>query len=941
MLRRGLLHRSNCCNRQVAAFTLLLLALSAGTRAESLDGRDWPGAADPRHIRPNSFMAQLDYCRALARQGERGEILADCFRHAARLLDRGVRRRELSSETAGRTFEERLKSGAREIAASLEALPVDDGPRLSRELEDIEGQILSLRVELSRIAASEHVDLSLVSRGGVSLGNWQAGFLYSVTEWAKSRPGQERGKQAWEPAFSTVTGASAGAVNGLLAAVEGCRGPNPRPRDSLYYRVWINLGLFGRHQRTGLLAVQEPGESALALFSDQALEETLSEARGHILEERPLPSCSVDFGFVTTHLDRIASPIHVAKDGSPILTTNKLKEKFSVRLEFADGSSGDPVSAEDRLGITNIVPSGAFEGDRIYYAALGHEKRIPLEALLRGVQASAAFPGAFPPVPLTYTQYVPGPNQMVLARRRAGTFIDGGVLDNTPVGLAVSLDAWRNDSTAPDSALERLVPVAPRTYVFLEPGVRSWVHGSDEDASPGARERDLLKVFLGFTGDLLKTRMDAQLSNTAEQYSFVRRARDDWALPRLSVPRRHMPITGEQFYHFMAFLERDFRIFDFYVGMADAYEYLEGEECLYAGDEAACDGTGELHRFDASLQEADLLYRCVRAYYESDAFHVLRRIDTSQLPPECAALADTRCDTDPWQVSEESVEAFLKSERVVSEPEEDLCIEPAITSHNFRTLLAAMHNYKVWMQSDDYSEDRELDRFFDELGGEKRSQRFVYVDLPTYQRSDDGFLNAREVRQAFRSLMQDGIERLASEQDGFSKYALRLGGRAAADIAYERDYPRRIVGVGIAVNGFEGVFGQRLGRSTWRWDTTFRAFRIRKDTYNPDLDPWTSEFYLSTQATWILSPTKFVDLEVGAGWALSETIAYNSRSPGHIAFRTGPRSFLALVVIQRIYVGMNIDYYPVIETAPAYQDAFKPAVDTWSWNLSGGWRFLF
>jgi hypothetical protein len=914
----------------VAAGALLVVvaAKADGGRAEVVEPR--------QPVRPTSVIAQIEYCRTLVEMEENSATVASCARHAASILKEGMRVRRASPEQSA-VFEEELELGAAKIAARLEAL--SRAPmRLDHDLLEVEDAIRALRLELSRIAAAEHVKLSLVSRGGVSLGNWQAGFLYSITEWAKTRRSRDASTSASEAAFSTVTGASAGAVNGLAAAIEGCRYPNLSAKDSLYYQVWTGLGLFGRHGWPGLFPGAEGGSTAVSLFTNDALEATLNKAESYIESGGQLPSCSVDFGFVATHLDPTRSPVHVRQDGDPILTTQKLKEKFSVRLEFSQPDSNGLSPEQPTVEVRNIGPPKALEGDQVYFAGLGHTREVPLQSLMQGVRASGAFPGAFPPVALAYTQYLPGPDRTVLRRKRLATFIDGGILDNTPVGLAVALDSWRGDSAGPESHLEGLIPKEPRTYIFLEPLVTSWIQGGSGWEESGPRERDLLKTYLAFVADLLATTTDAQLTNTAERFPFVRRESQDWTLPRLSVPERNMPITGEQFEHFMAFMERDFRVFDFYVGMADAYAYLEREECLLAPQGASCHASENLPRLDGALKEMNPNYKCIRAYYDSDESKVLKRITTDRLPQECERLAEVVCGAEAAPTSKRAVSTFLESRAILREGYSDRCMEPSIANHNFRALLAAMHNYKVWAQSDEYSESDQLDRFFDELSKGKLTERFIYLDTPTYLKKNRGYLSTREAKRAFRSLVQTGIERLASEQEDISEYALVLGGRLVADIALGKEYPERIVGLGVAQNGVELVFGQRLFRTAWRWDSTGRVFNFQQEDYGSGLDPFTSEFYLATQATRIFSPADFMDFEAGAGWAASQTIAYNSERPGHVAFRSGPRSYLALVILQRVYVALNVDYYPIKEVGSGYRDS---AVDDWEFNLTAGWRFLF
>ncbi len=905
--------------------------------AESAETTQTPEAYQRPHVRPISVTGQLDYCRALLEMGEDSATLSSCIRYAALVLDDGMRMRS-SLPRQGADFEARLDQGARDIAVRLDELAAGDGKRLQKDLGELDEIIGELRLDLSRIAAMEHVQLSLVSRGGVSLGNWQAGFLYWVTEWAKTRRSRGPGSSESDPAFRTVTGASAGAVNGFAAAVEGCKPPNSSATDSLYYKVWINLGLFGRHGEPGLFPGESGGSTAISLFTNDALDAALSSATNYIEEGGQLAPCSVDYGFVTTHLDPTQSPVHVRQDGEPILTTKKLKEKFTVRLEFVDEAPAGTTSGNSKLMIKNIGPPAEMRGDQVYYAGLGHTQDVALQSLMLGVRASGAFPGAFPPVSLAYTQYVPGPDGGVLRKKRLATFIDGGILDNTPVGLAVTLDSWRADSAHPVPQLEGIIPPEPRAYVFLEPLVTSWVHAGQQQEQARQRERDLFKTYLAFAGDLLATTTDAQLTNTAEQFPFVRRESRDWTRPRLSVPERHMPITGAQFEHFMAFLERDFRIFDFYVGMADAYAYLEREECLFAPAGEACVPSENLRQLDAALKDVNPNYRCMRAYYDSEDSQVLKRITTSGLPLQCRALAEFACDAGSEPDSRESVSAFLASGAVTNEEGPDSCFAPAIANHNFRALLAAMHNYKVWMQSDQYSAGGQLDRFFEELSSGEPTERFIYIDLPTYLERDEGYLEMVEVRQAFRQLIQTSLDQLAAEQPGMSEYALLLGGRAVADISFGKEYPKQIVGLGIANSGLEVVYGRRLGRSPWRWDSAFRIFNLEKQNYAAELDPFTGEFYLSTQGTRIFSPSMFFDLELGAGWAASETVAFSSPQSGHVAFRSGPRTYLGLVVLQRIFVTINVDFYPIKDTGDGYRD---DVVDDWEFNLTAGWRFLF
>jgi hypothetical protein len=57
--------------------------------------------------------------------------------------------------------------------------------------------------------------------------------------------------------------------------------------------------------------------------------------------------------------------------------------------------------------------------------------------------------------------------------------------------------------------------------------------------------------------------------------------------------------------------------------------------------------------------------------------------------------------------------------------------------------------------------------------------------------------------------------------------------------------------------------------------------------------------------------------------------------------RSGPRSYLAFVILQRIYLAVNIDYYPINELDSRYKNLNATVTEDWTANVSGGWRFLF
>ena len=76
---------------------------------------------------------------------------------------------------------------------------------------------------------------SMTIAGGVSLGAYEAGLVYYTLESLRANPGLTELKLA--------TGASAGSVNGFMAVLQSCGPGVANPRQSLFWKAWIPLGL--------------------------------------------------------------------------------------------------------------------------------------------------------------------------------------------------------------------------------------------------------------------------------------------------------------------------------------------------------------------------------------------------------------------------------------------------------------------------------------------------------------------------------------------------------------------------------------------------------------------------------------------------------------------------------------------------------------------------
>lgn len=783
--------------------------------------------------------------------------------------------------------------------------------------------VVELFVAASNSLLPEQRHYSVVSQGGVSLGSWQAGYLYLVTEVLKNRAATLKLDPS-RSVFTTATGASAGAVNALAYGVEGCRRKFRTPEETLGFKIWVELlALFGTPGQPGLFDEQD---NPLALFHDGPIERSLELARSELSNvgrerhevavreaeqtaEVGVAGCSFDLGFVVTHMKPRRMPVHVRveergpgqTDKEVQMSVPRLSERFM--LQVGVDASGLPfvrnleAQSETDLAFPSALPDEAF------VARLGRSGVPTISDLLNGVRASGAFPMAFSPVWLDYQTWdIEAPGY----RSYRSRFVDGGTLDNTPIGLAARINR-RNPFVSKNQWFADMF-LDPNTYLFVNPGVTDWNTAPTEDVDAKSESETMLSVFGGFAIDLLTTGFDAQLMNTAEALPFVREDGPGSALPRLTVPRRNMPIAGEHLVHFLAFAERDFREFDFVVGMADAYEHLARQ----TSDQNLTEALSEVDRKLAAFAHPPVKgpagyrvpianrYKCMRAFY---AEHI-------------------QTDSD------------LRSLRAVPKA----CKDAAAVSGNGEkdaqlVLLRGLVRYRHWARSPNYDEDRALYEFIDAVSNEG----FGFPDTVRGTKTWSPFESPRE---ALRGLVDKITARLAAKHTLVTGWGLRAVGRVLADASLLREFPS-FSGIGIADNGLEGVFGWPLlstsERFAVRLDATPRAYRWRRLDIEPRPDAWTGSLALSVGPALVWSPLfnpGTADIEVGAG-----VFGEARPLPDRWGFHAGWTAHLTFVAVQRLYLMADFQRAIWQQIDPIYEGTHVDAIGQSTMGLSVGWRF--
>lgn len=361
---------------------------------------------------------------------------------------------------------------------------------------------------------------SLAVAGGVSLGSYQAGFLYYYSEFYKTHRRD----------LVAVSGASAGSINATVAAFEFCRLPQPDPKASTFWNVWMPVGIDEllpdghTHSPVNILS-REPLERAA-----ERLHALLQSGEGWRKEP-----CRVPIGIVATR---------VAPDPRPNgLVSTAVTERFALVVD-----TNVPGRLAHWPGFGHPYQSGARRPNNSEHdpaqrpvlhpgsnnSPLGRPSFGELRDLLF---ASSAFPLAFAPQALTSHRYVEGSVTTQL-------YIDGGVFDNIPVKLANEI-------------------------ALQEPGRRTVVDSDFVSWRPSRPPQQSFDALSDAFGTFLA--------------GFISAARTRDLPPELDpkqnykMPERRAMLTSDFLFAFSGFLDARFRQLDFYFGMLDARSFLSRE----------------------------------------------------------------------------------------------------------------------------------------------------------------------------------------------------------------------------------------------------------------------------------------------------------------------------------------------------------------------------
>jgi predicted acylesterase/phospholipase RssA len=369
--------------------------------------------------------------------------------------------------------------------------------------------------------------------------------------------------------LKVVTGASAGSINSLVAALSSCRPPNALPFEDPGWKAWGDVGYKDLFDRTRA--------SPRSLFTREPLERSFDRLRA-IMQEGLPTSCDVVLGVVVTRVN--ARQVELQRG----LSVPRLEEKFVVRIQGRGAGVAPRLSNYVNPASHVPQPLLPFVDDSTDPYA-GDRNLTQLRGLLF---ASSAFPVAFAPQPIEYCLSKPPKEGEVatLANIDCSTpelidlFVDGGVFDNNPLRLAylladsqLGVDArgwpqWKDLESSEAAVGSERASSGDIVHLYVDPDTSAYP--PEVDAALGAKDEGIVSQFFKLGGGFVETARAKELDQLASE-------RKDLA-KRMRLTVTQYPTASEQLNAFVGFFERDFRIFDFYLGMYDAYHELKSSQ---------------------------------------------------------------------------------------------------------------------------------------------------------------------------------------------------------------------------------------------------------------------------------------------------------------------------------------------------------------------------
>ena len=359
------------------------------------------------------------------------------------------------------------------------------------------------------------LDFSMVISGGVSLGAYESGYNWAMVRMLAKLKSMD---SKYHPKLRSVAGASAGSINALLTAMYWCQKESVPYRnsveDNLFYETWVNLGI------DDLIIKGKDPENKSTLFTRKELRNKAAQIMEHMGKDIYRDGCEVPMGFAVTKVTPIV------EDFEGIKIKN---QSFSIPLTFKVKNG--------KVTVINKEMPAESTAFHLAIPGIEHDYTKITDVLF----ASSAFPGAFQQVKLEYKYK---------GKIRSNYFIDGGAYDNIPLELATELNSKAN------------------LFIFMDPN-----NMRKEPALTAKDEEE--KPPVGFlTSSASPLSSSIAIFQQMKLYQAINQYFRGQSDRKLILSSRFHPLTAGYLEHFGAFLDINFRIYDYHVGVYDGIYHL-------------------------------------------------------------------------------------------------------------------------------------------------------------------------------------------------------------------------------------------------------------------------------------------------------------------------------------------------------------------------------
>lgn len=401
------------------------------------------------------------------------------------------------------------------------------------------------------LAVSLPVQLSLTTSGGVSLGAYQSGYLYYFVEVAKLNP------ELFEP--RVVTGSSAGTINSLIAVISLGNDLISSPEESLFYQLWTDMSILE------LLDVE--AAPPLALSSRKAFEKLATKMESE-WNKGLHENLDITVGATATRVK--SRKVDVSGDFS----VPRQEEKFVFRIRGR--GKGKLPRVDNYVDKAHGTPQPLLP---FVTPRKESDSRNNFSVIKKLMFASSAFPLAFPAQEMSFCMTLPELDKSLgkasfrqcLEPQFTELFVDGSMFDRNPLGLAYRIGIagleetptgfhWRDE---PDSNKGKL----SKNFYLMYLDALNVSYPAYKPEAVYHRIEALFPAFGSYSQGFVRSAQAKEIYTLLDHHPEIK--------SQIHLTERNYPTASGLLANFFGFFDEKFRVYDFYLGMYDAHQYMK------------------------------------------------------------------------------------------------------------------------------------------------------------------------------------------------------------------------------------------------------------------------------------------------------------------------------------------------------------------------------